>query len=255
VFLKYITLPGIYQPLKINEIKMKVKIFFMTLLFGFVLQAFSQYEILDEALITNEVPDEWRSNQNFPEFFLFSNNTELFLSIRDINNEWKTLQLYNHNPNVILEVNISGATVYSNKTDQEINFLYLVWSFELHHSWGNGGFGSNENHIQVIDLDKGKLVFEFTSYYKTSGSESRSDSDITNSGAEYQCEYSIDYEFSGDSIIIQSVNISDSYSNSWKDDGEELTKKEEDNSDCIPDINEGVYVYDGKAFVMIVDGR
>jgi len=208
--------------------------------------AFSQYEVISKSLITNEVPEEWSSKQNVSEFFLFTNNTELFLNIRDANNEWKTVQLFDHNPSTILGVTISGATVLSAKTNREINFLYLSWDFELHHSWGDGGFGTKEKYVQVINLDAAELVFEFKPFYQTSGSESVSDS--TNAGREYHCEYTVDYEFSHDSLLIKSINISDAYDHSWEESREEVQKTNGPDNNCSPELNEGIYVYDGNTF-------
>ncbi len=230
---------------------MTLKIFFTIFLFSFVSQSFSQYEVLDDNIVTREIPEDWKNSQNYPDFFLFSNNTELFLNIRDVNNEWKTVQLFDHNPNIIKGVSISGAIVFNEKTDAEINLLYLKWDFELHHSWGNGGFGSNEKHIQVIDLDKGNLVFEFTTFYQTNGNESWSDAEGTISRTEYHCEYTVDYEFNNNSISIRSINVSSSNVKSWADNGEELQKtKDEENNDCKPEIVEGTYIYDGNRFIL-----
>lgn len=212
----------------------------------FLSQAVGQEQRLDDAIVTIAVPSEWMDEGSYPEFYLSSYGTGLFLHVKAGVNDWKTLQLFDHNPSTIKQVTITGSKVYCENLHQEVSLMFLEWDFELHHSWGAGGHGTVEKHVQIADLDAAKLVFEFVPFYNSSGSESWVDSNGVESGTSYACEYRVNYALRGDTLLVSSIDVTKAHIESWEGDSEPIIVKAES---CKPALETGVYVYDGRLYV------
>lgn len=183
---------------------------------------------------------------SYPEFYLSSYGKGLFLHIKAEVNDWKTVQLFDHNPSTIKQVTISGSKVYCDNIHQEVRLMFLEWDFELHHSWGAGGYGTVEKHVQVVDFHTAKLAFQFVAFYNSTGSESWADSNGVESGTSYACEYQVNYAIQGDTLSVSSIDVTKAHIESWEGDSEPVISQAES---CKPDIEEGVYIYDGGRYL------
>ena len=87
--------------------------------------------------------------------------------------------------------------------EQETQLLVLHWWTSAHHAYGNGGWGSIEEHLQVVDLQSETLVLSEVPNHNSSSSESPvGQEEILETHA---CHYQTDYTIEGDLLLVTKV--------------------------------------------------
>jgi hypothetical protein len=200
-------------------------------------------------MVNNRVPWEWHSEQNFPEFFFFTDGADVFINIRDVNNDWQTTMLMEDEGRFFDTCLVWGASIENKYTQHVIDLLFVHSHFSMMHSYGYGGFSSEWEKVYVIRLDNGKKVLEFTPMKNESGGETEMTSDSTMVGQNYTCAFSTDFYFSHDSLIIDYVDV-ESMNYTEFVESEVGSEKRSVNSDCHPELEKGVYIFDGEKYNM-----